>query len=104
MKNEQYQIRFLPLFIEDLNGIVDYIAYSLNNQAAALGLVDAVEKAILERSTCAEAFEQYHSSRERQHPYYRIHVHNYLIFYVVIGDVMEIRRIIYNRRNINELI
>lgn len=49
---------------------------------------------------CAEAFEPYHSLKERQYPYYRIYVKNYTIFYVVIDDVMEVRRILYNKRNL----
>ena len=65
-------------------------------------VVDAVQEAIRERTTCAEAFEPYHSAKERQYPYYRIYVKNYVIFYVVIGDIMEVRRILYNRRNIPE--
>ena len=31
---------------------------------------------------------------------YRIYVKNYMIFYVVIDDVMEVRRILYNKRNL----
>ena len=46
--------------------------------------------------------DRYHSAKERQYPYYRIYVKNYVIFYVVIGDIMEVRRILYNRRNIPE--
>ena len=41
---------------------------------------------------------------ERRYPYYRIQVKNYTIFYVVIGNTMEVRRIIYSRRNLQNLI
>lgn len=75
---------------------------SLKNLNAALHFVDSVEEYIQERTTCAEFFEQCHSSKERQHPYYCIYVKNYIIFYVVIGDVMEVRRIINNRRDTTE--
>ena len=47
----------------------------------------------------AEAFETFHSLREREHPYYRIGVGNYNVFYVVIGDVMEVRRLLYSGRD-----
>ena len=96
MNGKHYKLRFLSLFEDDLSGIVDYIAYRLKNPIAADQLVDAVQEAIRERTTCAEA------AKERQYPYYRIYVKNYVIFYVVIGDVMEVRRILYNRRNIPE--
>ena len=99
MESKHYKLRFLPLFAEDLGEIVDYISNKLQNPAAAEDLVDLIQNAIRERSTCAEAFEPYHSLKERQYPYYRIYVKNYTIFYVVIGDVMEVRRILYNKRN-----
>ena len=100
MNEKRYKLRFLPLFKDDLSEIVDYIALRLKNSIAADNLVDEVQTAIRERTTCAEAFEPYHSNRERQYPYFRIYVKNYIIFYVVIGDVMEVRRIVYNRRNL----
>lgn len=43
-------------------------------------------------------------NRERQYPYYRIYIKNYVIFYVVLGNVMEVRRIVYSRRNLPEQI
>ena len=99
MGGKKYKLRILPLFEEDLNGIVDYIAFHLQNPIAAERLIDAIEEAIEERLPFAESFEPYHSIRERKYPYYRISVKNYTIFYVVIGDVMEVRRILYSSRD-----
>ena len=65
---------------------------------------DAVEAAIQERRHCAEAFEPYHSVKERRYPYYRIPVKNFTIFYVVIENTMEVRRILYSKRNFGRLI
>ena len=96
MNEKHYKLRFLPLFEEDLNEIVDYITHRLKNPIAAEALVSDVQTAIHDRLSCAEAFEQYHSAKERQYPYYRITVRNYTIFYVVIDDVMEVRGIIYS--------
>lgn len=99
MNGKRYKLRILPLFEEDLNEIVDYICYDLQNPIAAEHMVDEVEKAIYERLHCAEAFEPYHSAKERQYPYYRIPVKNYTIYYVVIDNIMEVRRILYSRRD-----
>ena len=99
MNGKRYELSILPLFEDDLNEIVDYITYRLKNPAAAERLVDDVEAAIMERLTCAESFEPYHSARERQYPYYRIQVRNFTVFYVVIGNTMEVRRILYSWRN-----
>lgn len=99
MGNKEYKLTFLPLFENDLNEIVDYISIELQNPTAADNFVEAVRQAITERLPFAESFEPYHSARSRKHPYYRIPVGNYTIFYVVIGNTMEVRRILYSRRN-----
>lgn len=104
MDGKRYELRILPLFEEDLNEIVDYITFRLQNPIAAEHLVDDIEGAIRERLHCAEAFEPYRSAKERQYPYYRIQVRNFTIFYVVIGNVMEVRRILYSRRDLSKMI
>ena len=39
-----------------------------------------------------------------KYPYYRIYVGNYTIYYVVIEDVMEVRRILYSKRNMEQIL
>ncbi len=104
MNEKHYKLRFLPLFEDDLNDIVDYISVRLRNPIAADHLVNEVQRAIRERLPFAESFEQYHSVKERKYPYYRIYVKNYTIFYVVIDDVMEVRRIVYSKRDLSKQI
>lgn len=101
---KRYEIRVLPLFVEELNDILDYISLRLQNPEAAYALKDAVYNAIIERSACAEAFEPYHSRKQRQYTFYRIYVRNYTIFYSVIGDVMEVQSILYSRRDTTRLL
>ncbi len=104
MDRKRYKLSVLPLFEDDLNEIVNYISVRLQNPIAAETFVDAVESAIQDRLSCAEAFEPYRSAKERRYPYYRIQVKNYTIYYVVIGDTMEVRRIIYSRRDMTKQI
>ena len=97
----KYTLRYLPLFYDDLEERVAYLSDVLLNPDAANNLIDAVEKAILDRLPDAESFEKYHSRKERKHPYYRIYVKEYTVYYVVIPEgrgkkVMEIRRILHN--------
>ena len=104
MTESTYALRYLPSFYKDLENKAMYIADKLQNPQAANELIDAVEKAILERRPNAESFERYHSINERRYPYYRIYVKNYVIYYVVMDDdaqnkVMEVRRFLYNRQN-----
>lgn len=104
MINKKYRLKFLSLFSEDLNEIVDYLNVELNNTDAAVALVDEIEKAINIRLRNPKSFELYKSSNIRKYPYYRIYVKNFIIFYVVYDDVMEVRRILYNRREWHSLI
>lgn len=104
MEQNKFKIRYLPLFEKDLIGISFYIANVLDNPEAADKLIDDVESAILERSKSPLSFETYHSKKRREHPYYRIYVRNYTIYYVVIDNVMEIRRIIYKARDISNIL
>ncbi len=95
MEDRKYRLRYLPLFEQDLERAVLYIANVLRNLDAAFNLVDDVEAAILERLDYPLSFEPYPSTKKRKYPYYRIYVKNYVVYYVVIDDVMEVRRFLY---------
>jgi plasmid stabilization system protein ParE len=103
-QTKKYRLKYLPLFEKDLAAVKDYIAKELQNPAAAQRLVLAAEKAILQRLNFPLAFEAYPSKRQRKQAYYRIYVKNYTIFYVVIGDTMEVRRCVYSGRDLTGLV
>lgn len=108
MSECQYRIQYLPLFYKDLEEKIDYISGILKNPEAANQLIDAVEMAIIKRLPYAESFEQYHSVLEKQYPYYRIYVSNYVIYYVVIEvapneKIMEVRRLLYSKQRMDSL-
>jgi plasmid stabilization system protein ParE len=102
--DKQYRLQYLSTFEDDLAAARDYIAQKLRNPTAAQSLVEEAEEAILKRLDSPLAFEPYRSSRERKHPYYCIYVKNYTVFYVVIDNVMEVRRFVYSRRDLPNLI
>lgn len=104
MGNKTYSLRYLPLFEQDLLSTVNYITYVLKNEDAALRLIDDVEAAILKRQDNPVSFEPYYSSKERAYPYYRIYVRNYVVYYVVIGEVMEVRRLLYVGRDADKFL
>ena len=104
LPENNYEIRYLPLFENDLAEAVLYIADVLKNEAAAKKLIDDTEAAILKRAKAPLSFAPYPSSKRREHRYYRINVGNFSVFYVVIGNVMEVRRFIYSRRDIDNIL
>lgn len=99
MENNCYQLRYLPIFEQDLFDTANYIANVLKNKGAAIRLIDDVEDAILTRLNNPLAFEPYESEKKRDYPYYRIYVRNYVIYYVVIDNIMEVRRLLYGPRD-----
>lgn len=101
MADKKYRIRYLPLFEQDLVQTVSYITNVLKNPDAAEKLANDVEAAILERLHNPLAFEPYPSVKKRKYPYYRIYVRNYVVYYVVMGDIMEVRRFLYGTRDID---
>lgn len=104
MNSKKYKLTMLPIFKNDFEEIINYIGYDLNNPSAARRLFDDAMDAILKRLENPLSFAPYKSSKLRKNPYYRINVRNYSIFYVVIGDTMEVRRILYSKRNLDNFL
>ncbi|MCL1858224.1 MAG: type II toxin-antitoxin system RelE/ParE family toxin [Oscillospiraceae bacterium] len=102
--NKKYTLRYLTLFDKDITETVNYIAVNLQDPISAERFVDEVEAAIEKRLEMPKAFAPYPSTKKRKYPYYRINIKNYSVFYVVIGNVMEVRRFLYNKRNIDDML
>jgi len=99
-----FKLRYLPLFEQDVAAARDYIARVLQNPAAAMRLVEDVERAILKRLENPLSFQPFPSARPRKQPYFRINIRRYAVFYVVSGNTMEVRRFLYGRRNIPQVL
>ena len=104
MANNKYTIRYSSTYINQFNSILKYIVNNLKNKIAAENFYNEVIKEIEKRSENPEGYEKYMSTRKRKNTYYRIYVKNYTIFYIVKDNTMEIRRILYSRRNFDKLI
>lgn len=102
MENSNYKIKYLPSFITQFNSTLNYITKTLSNKNAAERLYKNVIEQIEKRSISPEGYEKYISKGNVT--YYRIYVKNYTIFYTVQNDVMEVRRILYSKRNFKKLI
>ena len=100
----KYTLRYLPLAEQDLSEIVNYIQNNLENPIAAENTLSKIEAAILERLESPESFAVWQSKKQRPYPYRKINVGNYTVWYVVINHIMEVRRILYSRRDEETLI
>ena len=100
----KYTLRYLSLAKQDLSEIVNYIQNNLENPIAAENTLSKIEAAILERLESPESFAVWQSKKQRPYPYRKINVGNYTVWYVVIDHIMEVRRILYSRRDEETLI
>jgi plasmid stabilization system protein ParE len=101
---KMWKLSYLPLFEQDIADTCEYISTVLQNPHAAQRLVDETEQAILKRLEMPDIFSPYPSLKPHKHKYYRINVRNFSVFYVLIDDVMEVRRFIYGRRDIDAVL
>jgi toxin ParE1/3/4 len=99
-----FELRYSPLFYEDLDKITNYLLFELKNELAAKTLINNAEVAIKKRLASPLSAAPYQSIGSRPRPYRRILVDNYLIFYVVIDNTMVIRRMLYGRRDLDRIL
>lgn len=104
MLENKYILRYLPKYAEDLDEIIDYIANKLHSPESAINLLNKIENAILERVNYPLSFEPFPSNRKRKHEYYRIYIDNFIVYYVVFDNIMEVRRILYKSRDTDRII
>jgi len=96
----EYTLRYLPIAKQDLADAINFIYNTYQNPVAAENTLNKIEKAIMDRlEDGPESFAIWPSNKERDFPYRRINVGNYTVWYVVIDNVMEVRRIQPSRRN-----
>jgi len=95
---------YLPSFQQDLNAIIDYITYTLEAPRAASNLLDELEKSINDLKLFPLAHRLYRPIKPISAMYRVLTVKNYLVFYIVLEETIEIHRIIYKKRNLSQLI
>ena len=104
MEKNKYAIRYSATYINQFNNILKYLVNNLNNRMAAESFYNKVISEIEKRSHNPTSYEKYISNKKRKNTYYRIYVKNYTIFYTVKDNTMEVRRILYSRRNFDKLV
>lgn len=104
MPEGRYELRYLPLFLSDLEDALYYVAKVIGNPSAASRLVDALEHKLLVYAENPFAAPLFRSTRERANPYRWFEVGNYLVFFVVLDDVIEVRRFLYGARDLTRFV
>ena len=94
--NKKYKVEYLPSAVSDLTNIIKYI--KLDSPKNVITLLNRIDKAILSLETFPYAGIIPKDVRLGKLNYRILIIDNYLGFYVVLDDIVEIRRIIFGRR------
>ena len=94
-----YKIVYLPLAESDLLEALDYIAYKLDAPQAANNLLKAFDETVQSIAQFPYAYEPYWTDRPMRDEIRKVPVKNYVLYYTVYQDRVEIRRFIHGRRD-----
>lgn len=99
---ENYKIKIYPTAKQDLLDIIDYL--NTLSSEAALRYYDLLTEQIAGLSYMPERCPRPKDLALAAKGYRYLIVENYLVFYVVSGDTVQIRRILYSRRDYRSLL
>lgn len=98
----KYEIRYLPSAQEDLFEILDYI--KVDNPNAAIEFIKQIESEISKLASFPRMGVIPNDSQLQTSGYRMLVIDNYLVFYVVLNNVVEIRRVIHGKRRYSFLL
>ena len=93
---ERYNVRIFPSAQKDMRDIVDYL--NTLSPEVAIRYYDLIIEKVGTLSTLPERCPLAKDIQLRLRGYRTLLVKNYIVFYVVTGKTVEVRRILYARR------
>jgi len=99
---EQYKVLIFPAAKQDLQDVVGYL--NTLSSEAALEYYDCLVSEIASLSRMPERCPRPKDLALAAKGYRYLIVKNYLVFYVVSGDTVQIRRILFAKRNYQGLL
>lgn len=99
---QKYKVRIYPTAEQDLAGIVDYL--NTLSKEAALRYYDSLTEEIAGLSTMPERCPHPRDLALTAKGYRYLIVKDYLVFYIVAGDTVQIHRILYGRRDYRSIL
>ena len=99
---ENYKIKIFPRAKQDMEEVIDYL--NTLSPDVALKYYDLLVEEIAGLSQMPERCPRPKDLALAARGYHYLIVKNYLVFYVIAGDTVQIRRILYARRNYKGLL
>lgn len=100
--NTKYDIEYLPIAERDLIDIFDYIRQ--DNPSAAVIFINKIDKGISQLELFPKMGSVPKDDRLSRKGYRMLVVEDYLVFYVFLDDIVEIRRILHGSRKYSFLL
>ena len=93
----EFTLDIRPTFVDELDKAATYIEYKFKDILAADRLIAEAYDAIEKRLIAPTSFRPYYLPPLVDQPYYRINVRNFAIYYIIHGNVMEVRWFRYSK-------
>lgn len=99
MENNKYQLKIFPMARLDMEQIFDYIAVELCNPTAAIGQINDFEKAFEHVCTFPESCPYINNEYVKDKSLRKLIVNDYIAFYRVRDNEIQVVRVLYGMRN-----
>ena len=99
---EQYDVKIFSTAQNDLRDIVDYL--NTLSPDTALKYYDLIVEQIGELKVMPMRFALARDTQLRLRGYRLLPVKNYIVFFIVNGKTVEVRRILYSKRQYQDLL
>ena len=100
--NNKYNIYYLPAAEKDLREIIEYIR--IDSPTYAIKFLEQVDEAISRLEEFPFMGVKPKDNRLQYFSYRMLIIGNYLVFYVIKDNTIEIRRILHGKRKYNFLL
>lgn len=104
MPGPMSKITYSKEALRDLDEIFDYISKTLHNKAAAIHTVQRIQSDIDKLAAFPEMGPSLSSMIGRKSEYRFLVSGNYIAFYLIGDELVEIARVLYGRRNYMSLL
>lgn len=101
--DKEYKLRYLRLALTDLQDIIDYVSNELTAPDAANDLLDKFDEAIARLELFPFSGPIARNMNGLKDEYRSLVVENYIVFYVVLDNIVEIRRVLHGKRKYEDL-
>ncbi len=102
MAERKYKVVYLPVAVRDLDDIFDYICQ--DDPEAATGLMDRFDTSIGKLATFPGLGPVPNDQRSQQLGYRVLVIDDHLVFYVIVRDRIEVRRIMHGKQRYSFLL